>query len=93
MLKGPETHIPYKAPDLKRLSRASLGLWATQDGNRQRAEIEYLIRYGRFNATLIYPEDIDPEGASLDRRDRIVARYFGDKPIMSPPIGDDVPRY
>ena len=50
--------------------------------------MEYLIRGGRFTVTYTYPDEIDPEEDPFVRRDRVVARYFGDKPIVYPP-GDD----
>lgn len=83
-------HILYRAPDLNRLGDALLDLWDEQQGEERWAEIEYIVRNGRFDATLVYPDEIDPDEDTFDRRDRIVAKYFGKKPIAYPgPDGDE----
>lgn len=85
IFKDRGNHIVYRYPDLDRLGDALLDLWEAQEGEKRWAEIEYLVRNGRFEATFIYPEEIDPDEEPLDRRTRIVAQYFGDKPIVYPP--------
>lgn len=82
-------HILYRDPDLDRLGDALLDLWDAQQGSNRWAEIEYIVRNGRFDATFVYPEEIDPEEEPLDRRRRIVVKYFGDKPIIYPPDEED----
>jgi hypothetical protein len=81
--------VLYLDPDVERLGGALLDLWEAQDSSRRWSEIEYLVRGKEFQATFNYPEDIDPEEEPLDRRDRIVAKYFGEKPIVYPPPPDD----
>jgi hypothetical protein len=66
-----------------------LDLWGLADPDKRWAEIEYVVRDGAFEVHLTYPEDIDPDEDSLDRRTRIVKRHFGDKPIVYPPLPDD----
>ncbi|WP_253190341.1 hypothetical protein [Sphingomonas sp. LM7] len=85
IFKNLGNHILYRDPDLDRLGDALLDLWYAQEGEKRWAEIEYIVRNGRFEATFVYPEEIDPDEEPLDRRTRIVARYFGDKPIVYPP--------
>ncbi len=70
-------------------------LWDEAEPDKHWAEMEYLIHDGRFTVIYTYPEEIDPEEDPFDRRDRIVARYFGDKPILYPPLpaGDDVQQF
>ncbi len=63
-----------------------LDLWGLADPEKRWAEIEYVIRDGRFEVSFIYPEDIDAGIDSFDRRDRIVEKYFGEKPIHYPPL-------
>jgi len=82
-------HVLYRDPDLDRLGDALLDLWEAQESEKRWAEIEYLISEGAFRASFTYPEDVDHEEGSIDRRDRIVAKYFGDKPIVYPPIPED----
>jgi len=89
IFKDRGNHILYREPDLDRLGDALLDLWEAQQGKKRWAELEYIVRNGRFEATFIYPEEIGPEEFSLDRRTRIVSQYFGDKPIVYPPFGED----
>lgn len=70
----------------QRLSYMLLDLWESSDPEKRWAEIEYVIRDGRFEVSFIYPEDIDAGIDSFDRRDRIVEKYFGEKPIHYPPL-------
>lgn len=87
--------ILYRRPDLDRLGDALLDLWDAQDTDDRWAEIEYVIRDGRFDVTYTYPDEIDPEEDSNERRERVVRRHFGDKPIVypPPPLEDDIPDY
>lgn len=84
-------HILYRDPDLDRLGDALLELWGAQQGEDRWAEIEYLVRDGRFDANFVYPEDINQAEEPLDRRRRIVAHYFGEKPIVYPDPEDESP--
>ncbi|TGX40160.1 hypothetical protein E5A74_15715 [Sphingomonas naasensis] len=89
IFKDRGNHILYRDPDLNRLGDALLDLWDAQQGPNRWAEIEYIVRNGRFDATFVYPEEIDPTEEPLDRRRRIVVKHFGDKPIIYPPDEDD----
>lgn len=82
-------HIVYRDPDLDRLGDALLDLWKAQDSAEPWREIEYVIRGGKFRASFNYPEDAGEEPFDLDRRETIVAKHFGDKPIRYPPMPDD----
>ncbi|MBN8849035.1 MAG: hypothetical protein BGO24_12945 [Sphingomonas sp. 67-36] len=90
--------ILYRWPDLDVLGDALLELWEAQDSEPRWAEMEYLINGGKFSATYTYPDEIDPDDDdTFDRRDRIVRKYFGDKPIVYPdsfpPDDVDQPTY
>ncbi|MDP5277711.1 hypothetical protein Q9Q95_02140 [Sphingomonas sp. DG1-23] len=89
IFKDRGNHILYRDPDLDRLGDALLDLWEAQQDEKRWAELEYIVRNGRFEATFIYPEEIDLDEEPLDRRTRIVAQYFGDKPIVYPPFEED----
>jgi hypothetical protein len=89
IFKSRGNHILYRSPDLDRISGPLLDLWDEQEPQRRWAEIECVINDGKFAATFNYSEEIDPEEGPLDRRDRIVKRHFGDKPIVYPPFPDD----
>ncbi|RYG86690.1 MAG: hypothetical protein EON59_09390 [Alphaproteobacteria bacterium] len=67
-----------------RLGDAVLDLWEAQQGEKRWAQIEYIVRNGRVDATFVYSEEIDPSEEPVDRRRRIVAKYFGEKVIVYP---------
>lgn len=77
--------ILYREPDLDRLGDALLDLWEAQDSKERWSEIEYVVRGDKFTATYTYPDEIDPDEEPFDRRDRILERHFGKKPIAYPP--------
>lgn len=81
--------IIFRDYDLRVVSDSLLALWNAQATEPRWAEIEYIIRDGRFDASFTYPDQIDPEDDEFVRRDRVVARYFGEKPIHYPPPPDD----
>lgn len=81
--------VLYRSPDLDRLGDALLDLWETQGSGKRWSELEYAVRGGKFIATFTYPDEIDPDEEPLDRRDRIVARHFGQKPIVYPQPDED----
>ena len=89
--------ILYRTPDLDKLGGALLDLWEAQDSELRWAEIEYLIEDGKFTAKFNYPDEMTEEDLyDFDRRELIVQQYFGDKPIVYPPIDeddDDAPTY
>lgn len=84
IFKDRGNHVLYRSPDLNRLGDALLDLWDAEAPDKRWAEIEYLIRDGKFEVAFVYPDEIDPTEEPLERRDRIVARYFGAKPIIYP---------
>lgn len=78
--------VLYRDPDLDRLGGALLDLWNATDPANRWTEIEYIVRDGKFLVSFTYADDIDPNEDPLDRRDRIVERHFGSKPIVYPPM-------
>jgi hypothetical protein len=81
--------VLYRWPDLRDLGDALLDLWEAQETDDRWAEMEYIVRNGKFEVTYTYPDEIDPEEEPMDRRDRVVRRHFGDKPIVYPPWPSD----
>ena len=81
-------HLLYRSPDIG-LTYPLLDLWALSDPDKRWSAIEYVIRNGRFDASFTYTEDFDPEEDRGDRRDRVVRKYFGEKPVLYPPFSDD----
>mgnify|MGYP003622946578 CR=1 FL=1 len=91
IFKNLGNHILYRWPDLDSIGDPLMHLWDAADPDKRWAEIEYLIRDDRFfNVTYVYPDEIDPDEDPFVRRDRIVAKYFGDKPIVYPPLDDSI---
>ena len=69
-----------------------LDLWEEEEPGKRWAEIEYLLRNGKFTVTFTYPDEVDPDediNAFTARRESIVKRHLGDKPIVYPPMPDD----
>ena len=81
-----EDDIVYREPHLQRLSALLLDFWEATRSPRPWREIEYLVRGDATDVSFTYREQIDPDEMSLDRRDRIVAKHFGDKPIVYTPL-------
>lgn len=82
-------HILYRDPDLDRLGDALLDLWEAQEGEERWEELQYFVKDGRFEVVFVYPEELDPEEMSMDRRDKVVKQYFGDKPVVYPGWDDE----
>lgn len=87
--------ILYRRPVIEGLPYALLDLWEAQDGDDRWAEMEYLLRDGKFEVAYIYPDEIDAEEDLVERRARAVRRHFGEKPIVYPPwpADDEFPDY
>lgn len=88
-------HFLFRWPVNRRLNYALLELWGAQEGNYWWAEMEYVLRDGRFEVAYFYPDEIDPEEDVLERRQRSLLRHFDEKPIVYPPLplDDDVSAY
>ncbi|RYF03467.1 MAG: hypothetical protein EOO77_31015 [Oxalobacteraceae bacterium] len=95
IFKNRENDIVFRWADLDRLCPVLLDLWESEDGVEQWAEIEYVVRDDKFEVEYTYAEQIDPEEEHMVRRDRVVQRHFGNKPITYPgfPDDDDMPFY
>lgn len=89
IFKNMGNYIQYRSPDLDRLSDALLELWEAQTQNPKWAIMEYLIKDGRFNVSYSYDDEIDPDELWIDRRQRAVYSYFGEKPILYPQPGEE----
>ena len=61
-------------------------LWEAADDDKKWAAVEYDVDEGKFEANFIFPEQIDPEDISDDRRERALRKRYGDRPITYPPL-------
>ena len=84
-----EDDILYRDWPTGDLTYPLLDLWELEDPGKRWAEMEYVVRDGRFTVTFTYAEDIDPNEDEFHRRDRIVWRHFGQLPIIYPPWPED----
>ena len=75
-------HLRYRDDTPDRLTYALLELWEAEARDQRWAEIEYVVHDGRFDVSFNYGDEIDRSEEPLDRRRRIVAAYFGEKPIV-----------
>lgn len=62
--------------------------WDAEDPDKRWAVMEYVIVGTRFDATFLFPDQIDPKEGEMERRPRALERRFGDKPVIYPPIPD-----
>lgn len=74
----------YRWVSSPRLTQALLDLWEAEVPEKRWVQMEYIIRGGQFRAHFTYSEEIEKEEDQFDRRDRIVKRHFGNKPIVYP---------
>ncbi|MGI4879006.1 MAG: hypothetical protein ACRYG4_16130 [Janthinobacterium lividum] len=81
--------IVYRRSDIN-LWDCLLALWNEQQSNPPWVAIEYFIRGDRFEVMYTYADDPDWSD-DFDYREKVVARYLGDKPIIYPklPMDDD----
>lgn len=85
IFKNRGNHVLYRRADYDLLQDTLFDLWELEEPGKRWEEIAYLVEGGKFDAAFTYPEEIDREELSIDRRARTVRRYFGDKPIVYPP--------
>lgn len=76
IFKELDNQFLYRWPVNERLPYALLELWESQEGNDRWAELEYVLRDGRFEVAYNYPEEIDAEEDILERRERSLLRHF-----------------
>lgn len=80
--------ILYSDEIIDVLGDSLLDLWEAQEGGSWK-EMEYVLRDGEFTVHYTYPDEIDEEEDPFERRNRVVAKHFGDKPIVYPPPPDN----
>lgn len=81
-------HLECLFPD-DDLDHTLLDLWDERTSDPAWVALEYLVQGSRFKMTYTYADNPDWDG-ELDRRERVVKRYFGDKPIVYPPLPSGV---
>lgn len=71
------------------LTNVLLDLWEAEAPEKRWAAMQYRIEGGAFQASFTYPEEIDPDEPSLDRRERILRERYGNKRIDYPGLSDE----
>jgi len=61
-----------------------IGLWELAEAGKKWAVLQYEVKEGKFNASFSYPDQLDPEEFSFERRERALAERYGDKPVIYP---------
>ena len=89
IFKDAGNQVVFRWPDLDRLGGALLDLWEAEEPDRRWAEIVYVIRDEKFEVEYMYADEIDSEEELLERRERVVRRYFGKKIITYPTFPED----
>jgi hypothetical protein len=63
-----------------------LDLWEAPPLDKRWATLLYRIHDGKFDASFLYPEEIDPDDGPVERRERILHQRYGNKRIDYPPL-------
>ena len=86
-------HIAFLSPE-DSFADPLLDLWKEENPAKRWAEMEYVLRNGKFAVTFVYPGQFDPEEDLFERGQRAIERHFGSKPVIYPPLlDDDVQRF
>ena len=56
------------------------------DEGKRWAVMEYEVQGTKFDVQFRYPEELDPNDYSSDRREAALKRRYGDKPVIYPPM-------
>lgn len=55
--------------------------WEAEPLRNRWAMMELVVEDGQFDAEFTFPDEIDADEDEFERRNRIVRKHFGDKPI------------
>ncbi|MDI1296964.1 MAG: hypothetical protein PSY12_13960 [bacterium] len=59
----------------------------SEEGGIKRWSImEYVIKDGKFDASYKYPDEVDVETFSMERREAALRARYGNKPVIYPPM-------
>lgn len=63
------------------LSELVMQAWEAEPLRNRWSVMELVVEDGQFDAEFTFPDEIDAGEDEFERRDRIVRKHFGDKPI------------
>lgn len=67
-----------------------LQAWEAEGPDEKWELMEYEIKGTSFDAKLVYPNEIDHDLSISELRDVFLQRRFGDKPVIYPPVPNDM---
>ncbi len=63
---------------------ALFDLWEFAEADKKWVVLHYEVKNGAFAVRFSYPDQIDPEESSVERRERALQERYGDKPVIYP---------
>lgn len=70
-------HIVYRDPSEELCDKLEEA-WETEEPDKRWAALRFEIANDRFSFSMQYPDDLDPQESTSERRDRILKEHFGD---------------
>ena len=64
-------------------------LWESAEADKKWAVIEYEVQDGQFKASVVYPDNLNPEDTGFERRERALLERYAGKPIIYPETDED----
>lgn len=63
------------------LSSLAMEAWEAEPLRNRWSMMELVVENGQFDAEFTFPDEFDADEDDFERRNRIVRKHFGDKPI------------
>ena len=63
---------------------ALFDLWKFAEADKKWTALHYEVNDGAFKARFLYPDQLDPDEFSYERRGRALDERYGDKPVIYP---------
>jgi hypothetical protein len=60
------------------------GMWEFAEADKKWAVLHYEVKDGQFDVSFAYPDHLNPDESSFERRERALAERYGDKPVIYP---------
>ncbi len=78
MNDGGDVRFRFAPRSMKELIYSFWELWKQEPGNQEWRAFSYLIEDGRFKIDMSYPDEINPDEDTSERRPVMVKKHFGD---------------
>jgi hypothetical protein len=85
VFKEEDGFVRYYRPS-RELGDLILQLWNAEDPDKRWAVMEYVVEGTKFDTQFQFADQIDPNESEYERRPRALKRWFGDKPVIYPPV-------